>query len=83
MDSCESLQPSLTPGKDSFLSSIFLYYFNCAAKTAALVQINYYAEVFGRGLVTDAEDWSKNPRFEEEPPNSVGEAFLRIVCGGR
>ena len=80
MNSCEAIQQSLVPGNAGFMSSIFLYYFNCADRTTALVQIKYYSGSFGNGVVIDADDWSREPIFEEEAPNSVGEAFLRIAC---
>ncbi|SPE26521.1 hypothetical protein SBBP1_380002 [Burkholderiales bacterium] len=64
------------------MSTAFLEYFDCTAKKVAIVQLKYYSGKFATGIVTEAHDWSKPPKFEEDPPNSNGALWLVMVCRG-
>jgi len=82
LSSCDRLRPSSVAGKPGFMSTAFLEYFDCAAKKTAIVELKYYAGEFASGKVTESHDWSKPPKFEEDPPNSNAAIWLAMVCRG-
>jgi hypothetical protein len=82
MSSCAEPQPSSSAGGPGYRSRAFLEYFDCAARTSAIVRLDYYAGELATGAVTESHDWSKPPRYEQDPPNSTGALWLAMVCRG-
>jgi hypothetical protein len=63
------------------LSRKFLLYFNCPEQTTAMVQQVLYSGAFGAGMSGTSQQYPVQPSlFNEAPPNTLGAAWLLMVC---
>jgi hypothetical protein len=82
----ENAEPRFTETQvpASYLSSMFLVYYDCAQKTFEMVQFLHYSAASGSGKIVDSESTGFSPsKLVDVVPGSVGESNLKAVCAAQ